>query len=208
MSKKNVIKIKIFALGETCVGKTCYIIRYTEDTFKEQLTTTGIDLKIKKIIYNKKKYDIEFYDTAGQEKFRSLSANSIKSAEGIILIFDLTNQKSYDQITTWMADIKDMKGDNFPIILIGNKCDLEDERIISNEEGIELSKKYKLKYFETSCKTGVNIKESAAEIIKQIIEMKEKKLKEALRGFELIENFQLKKSKTLTTKKKKKNCSN
>ena len=206
MSNKNVLKIKVFTLGESKVGKTSYIVRFKGDTYKEdRLTTIGIDLITKLVELNNKKYYVDFYDTAGQERFRSISSNSIKSADGIILMFDLTKQKTYDQISNWMTNIRKYKGDDFPMILIGNKCDLEDKRVITKEEGIELAEKYKLKYFETSNKTGVNVKESAMEIIKKIIEIQEKDI---LKGFEVIENFQLEKSKTFEIKKeeRKKIC--
>ncbi len=131
MSNKNVLKIKVFTLGESKVGKTSYIVRFKGDTYKEdRLTTIGIDLITKLVELNNKKYYVDFYDTAGQERFRSISSNSIKSADGIILMFDLTKQKTYDQISNWMTNIRKYKGDDFPMILIGNKCDLEDNYII------------------------------------------------------------------------------
>ena len=207
MSQQYDLKLRIFTLGEAAVGKTCYILRFTDDTFQEEhLMTAGIDLKSKIIQLDNKIYNISLYDTAGQERYRSICYNTIKSADGIILMFDLTKQKTYDEITNWMSNIKDIKGEEFPMILIGNKCDLDEKREISNEEGNELAKKYNIKYFETSNKTGENINESATAIIKQIIETRDKKMKELLDDFELIENFKLDKAKTFKEKKKKKCC--
>lgn len=204
MNANNSLKLRIFTLGNGQVGKTCFILRFTEDSFQPaHLMTTGIDLKTKLVELNNKKYNVSFYDTAGQERFRSICYNSIKSADGIILMFDLTNQKSYDEISNWMMNIKDIKGDDFPMILIGNKCDLEKERVISKEEGIELSKKYKLKYFEASNKTGENIQESGTSIISLVIEARDRKMKEAAKDFEVIEKFELEKTKTFKKKKHK-----
>ena len=209
MNDKN--KIKLFSLGNSHVGKTSYILRFTDDKYNEvNLPTTGIDLKTKRIKYNNKEYTIEFYDTAGQERYRAISLNSIKSADGIILMFDLTDQKSYDEISNWVENIKQIQEEDYPMILVGNKCDLEKERIISNEEGIELSKKFHLQFFEVSNKTNKNIEESGNAIIKLIIERKQQKIKELTKDYEILENFELDKEKSLMDIKdvhKKKCCS-
>ncbi len=209
MNDKN--KIKLFSLGNSHVGKTSYILRFTDDKYNEvNLPTTGIDLKTKRIKYNNKEYTIEFYDTAGQERYRAISLNSIKSADGIILMFDLTDQKSYDEISNWVENIKQIQEEDYPMILVGNKCDLEKERIISNEEGIELSKKFNLQFFEVSNKTNKNIEESGNAIIKLIIERKQQKIKELTEDYEILENFELDKEKSLMDIKdvhKKKCCS-
>ena len=208
MNDKN--KIKLFSLGNSHVGKTSYILRFTDDKYNEvNLPTTGIDLKTKRIKYNNKEYTIEFYDTAGQERYRAISLNSIKSADGIILMFDLTDQKSYDEISNWVENIKQIQEEDYPMILVGNKCDLEKERIISNEEGIELSKKFNLQFFEVSNKTNKNIEESGNAIIKLIIERKQQKIKELTKDYEILENFELDKEKSLMDIKdvhKKKCC--
>ena len=209
MNDKN--KIKLFSLGNSHVGKTSYILRFTDDKYNEvNLPTTGIDLKTKRIKYNNKEYTIELYDTAGQERYRAISLNSIKSADGIILMFDLTDQKSYDEISNWVENIKQIQEEDYPMILVGNKCDLEKERIISNEEGIELSKKFNLQFFEVSNKTNKNIEESGNAIIKLIIERKQQKIKELTKDYEILENFELDKEKSLMDIKdvhKKKCCS-
>ena len=209
MNDKN--KIKLFSLGNSHVGKTSYILRFTDDKYNEvNLPTTGIDFKTKRIKYNNKEYTIEFYDTAGQERYRAISLNSIKSADGIILMFDLTDQKSYDEISNWVENIKQIQEEDYPMILVGNKCDLEKERIISNEEGIELSKKFNLQFFEVSNKTNKNIEESGNAIIKLIIERKQQKIKELTKDYEILENFELDKEKSLMDIKdvhKKKCCS-
>ena len=191
-------KIKVFTIGDTTVGKTCFIVQFTEKRFEEtHLLTAGIDLKSKVVeLKDGKKFQVDFYDTAGQERYRSIAANSIKSADGIILMYDITSQKSYDNISKWMSDIIVIKGNDFPMILIGNKIDLEDKRIISKEEGDELASKYNIKLFETSNKNGVNVEEAALEIINQIVDKKEKEINELIKDFEVIPNFQLDKKKT------------
>ena len=207
MSNNNLEKIKVFTLGDGSVGKSCFILKYTEDKFQQShLITTGIDLKSKvEKLENGKEYRVDFYDTAGQERFQSISLNSIKSADGIILMYDITRQKTYDNISVWMESVKECKGENFPMILIGNKSDLEQKRIISKEEGEELALKYKLKFFEISNKTGDNVKKAGLEIINQIVGIKEKEKSEILKTYEVIENFKLDKKK-IKSKKKHKLC--
>ena len=202
-------KIRIFTLGDGGVGKSCFIIKYTEDRFEENhLLTTGIDLRSKVVqLENGKTYKVDFYDTAGQERYRSISVNSIKSAEGIILMYDITKQKTYDDITEWMENVKQIKGTDFPMILIGNKSDLENQRIVSKEEGEELALKFNLKFFEISNKDGNNVKEAALEIINQIVDKKEKENNELIKDYEVLNNnFQLDKKKAKENKNKSCKC--
>ena len=133
-------KINLLALGNAAVGKTSFILRYTEDCFREiYLTSLGMDFRTKTItLPNKKTYRIDIYDTAGQEKYRSISLNTIKYADGIILMYDITSSKSFEAIDGWLESIKMTKSENFPLILVGNKCDLEAQRIVLHEEGEEI----------------------------------------------------------------------
>ena len=140
-------KIKVMTLGNSDVGKTSFILRFTKNSYRDtKLITLGIDLETKIIALNNKKYQIALFDTAGQERYKSISLNTVKNADGIILMYDITNQKSYDSISEWMEKISENLESDIPIILIGNKCDLNEERIISKEEGKELSNKYQLSF--------------------------------------------------------------
>ena len=167
-------RINIMALGNFAVGKTSLIIRYTECCFQPvYLFTMGIDFKIKKItLPNKKKLKIYFYDTTGQERFKSLTKNSIKIADGILLLYDITQKKSFEAISEWMKSIQEIKGDNFPIILLGNKCDLENKREITKEQGIDISNKYNISFYEISNKEGINTEEPFSDLINKILENK------------------------------------
>ena len=164
------IYIKLLALGNSTVGKTAYLLRNTENTFKPSLPTIGIDSRLKKIeLENGKKVNAKFFDTSGQERFHSLSANFIKRADGVILMYDITNRESFDTISKWLDDIIDYKERDFPIILVGNKCDLENERKVPKEEGESFANKLNVKFYETSNKDGINIEESSRELIKIVL---------------------------------------
>ena len=211
--KKNELeKFNIMTLGNSSVGKTCYILRYTEKTFEEvYLTTLGIDYKTKIIkLPNNQKYRIDYYDTAGQERYRSISLNAIKNTQGVILMYDITNKKTFDAITKWIKDIIDAKGKDFPIVLLGNKCDMETERQVTKDEGEELAQKYNLSFFETSNKTGTNVEEASLELINKILETKEK-TKKMLKDFEIIDEnndnvIRLDKNQLKQKKEEKCNC--
>ena len=169
-SSQDEIPIKIMILGNTSVGKTSFIIKYTENTFQEvYLSTIGIDYKIKKLTYNEQKYNLYIYDTTGEERFRSLSFNLIKFTEGVILMYDITNKSSFKSIPEWIESAQEHKGENYPIIIIGNKIDLEEKRKITTEEGENLAKKYGLDFFEISNKEDINIKEAIFTLFKKVL---------------------------------------
>ena len=167
-------KINILILGNTAVGKTSYILKYTEDEFQEMyLATVGIDFKVKVVKINNVSYRVYFYDTTGQEKYKSISFNIIKNAQGIIIMYDITNKSSFDSVTQWITSVQELKGKKIPMILIGNKIDKEERRVIETENGEALAAKFHLDFFETSNKTGINIQESALCLINKIIERRE-----------------------------------
>ena len=167
----NFTQFKLLTLGNSNVGKTSFILKYTEDTFTTNTSTTiGIDYKDKyEILKNNQKVKIAIYDTNGQERFKSLSLNYLKKADGILLFYDITDKESFDSIKEWMQSIYEIKDNNFPIVLIGNKIDLEDKRKVTKEEGESESLKYNIKFYETSCKDNINIKESILFLIYKIL---------------------------------------
>jgi len=174
MSKKEkkLPKYNIMTLGNTAVGKTSFIIRYTENSFSDTyLTTLGIDYKTKIItLENNKSYSINFFDTAGQEKYKSLAVNTIKKAHGVILMYDVTDKKSFEAISTWMKNAIDIKGKDFPVMLVGNKIDLVDRREVSTEEGENTASQYGIQFFEISNKFGTNVEEACSGLINLVVE--------------------------------------
>ena len=177
---ENEERINIMTLGNSEVGKTCFILKYTENFFQElYLTTVGIDFKIKNETINNKQYKLFLYDTTGQEKYKSIALNIIKNAQGIILMYDITNKKSFESIPEWIRSIKDAKGDNFPMILLGNKLDKEDIRIVSEKDGKDLAKEYNMEFFETSNKDGTNIQEAGRALVNEILKSQENDIKDS-----------------------------
>ena len=192
-------KLTIFTLGDKAVGKSSFIAKYMNNTFSENhVTTVGIDFITKNYrLPNEKEIKLFFYDTAGQEKYRSISFNLLKNADGILLMYDISNRLTFDNINQWKGSIREIKGDDFPIILLGNKCDLEENRNVTKEEGKKLANEHGFLFLETSCKEGTNIKESVEILISKIIEKRQLEEKE--------NNQNIKKEKTfkiIDTKKK------
>ncbi len=164
-------KINLFTLGESTVGKSCFIRRFCKDVFSnDYLATFGFDCMLKDIkLKNGEILKLNFHDTAGQEKYRSVAFNLIRNADGIFVMYDISKQKTFEAIDMWIKSIKNVKGEDFPKILIGNKCDLDEEREIQKSQGKEKAEEYKMEFFECSNKTNINIKESVMCLVKQIL---------------------------------------
>ena len=163
---------KILLLGDSTVGKTCFLLRYVDDSFLDlHMATIGLDYRLKTMILeNQQIVKVQLWDTAGQDKFRAITRNYYKGASGIILIFDVTNINSYENIKKWIIEIKEEISDKVSIILIGNKIDNVNERKITKDQGEKLAGEIGVKFFETSAKTGEGINESVFFLVKKIFE--------------------------------------
>ena len=152
---------KILLLGDSTVGKTCFLLRYTDDTFLDlHMATIGLDYRLKTMVLDDHKIvKIQLWDTAGQDKFRAITRNYYKGARGIILIYDVTNIKSYENIKKWINEIKDEAQKNIIIYIVGNKIDISEKRQVTTQEGKELAEKYGLPFCESSARTGENVNE-------------------------------------------------
>ena len=172
MTENPDFAFKILLLGDSSVGKTCILKRYTDNTFQDAyLSTIGFDFKFKTVnLNNGKQVRVQLWDTAGQERFRTIAKSYYKSANGILLIYDVTNRKSYDNIRKWLNQIREEAPNRVSIILVGNKIDIEEKRIVKKEEGESLAKSCNLPFFESSAKDGTNINESFQLLIEQINE--------------------------------------
>ena len=165
MEEKIDITIKIIILGSSEVGKTSIFDRYFNNEFREnQLATVGIDFQTKFFKFEGMNIKGVYTDTAGQEKFRAISVNYLKPANGVILVFDITKEETFDAIEEWLKYLKDNNKDNIEKILIGNKLDLENNRKVSKEDAEAFAKSNGCQYFECSAKTGQNINEALDEI--------------------------------------------
>ena len=150
---------KLLIIGESGVGKTCLLLRFTDDSFTaNHLTTIGIDFKIKIINLENKLIKLQIWHTAGQERFRTITKTYYKGAHGIILTYDVTDQTSFKNIRNWIKQIEANAQTNVCKVLVGNKCDKPD-RVVTEEEGRKLAADFSMNFFETSAKTNQNVNE-------------------------------------------------
>ena len=164
---------KILLLGDSEVGKSCFLMRYSDNVFVENyITTIGLDYKLKSVkLDSGKTIKVQLWDTAGQDKYRTIAKNYFKGSHGILLLYDVTKQSSFQSIRDWIQDIREEVSQKAIIFLIGNKIDLVDKRKISKEKGIELAEEYKLPFFEASAKSGENVDEVFKALYKKISEV-------------------------------------
>ena len=169
-------KCQLLIIGDSTVGKTSIITRFANGTFNSNyLATVGLDNFTKDEIIDNKTIRIKIWDTAGQERYKSLTKGFFRNAEGVMLVYDVTNSETYENLKYWMQSIKNNLGnsiDDIPIIIIGNKIDCQ-EREVSVEEAENFWKEQGFSYFETSAKTGENIEKTIKFLVKRVINVKE-----------------------------------
>ena len=160
LGRKFDYSLKVVVVGDSGVGKTCFLIRYVRNLFDEESQPTlGVEFMTKIVTTERHKIQLQLWDTAGQELFRSVTRGYYRGSAGALLVFDLSNRDSFDNIGRWLQDVRDTARSDVVTLLIGNKCDL-DERQVSTEEAQEFAKEHNMQYFETSAKTGANIVEA------------------------------------------------
>ncbi|XP_014870813.1 RAB3D, member RAS oncogene family, b [Poecilia latipinna] len=151
---------KLLIIGNSSVGKTSFLFRYADDSFTPAfVSTVGIDFKVKTVFRNNKRIKLQIWDTAGQERYRTITTAYYRGAMGFLLMYDVSNQDSFGAVQDWATQIKTYSWDNTQVILVGNKCDLEDERVIATEDGQRLAEELGFRFFEASAKDNINVKQ-------------------------------------------------
>lgn len=169
--------IKLIMLGEYGVGKSSIFTRYCNNSYFDfHLTTIGVDFKSKIVEIHGKPIKVHIWDTAGQEKFRTIVSHYYRGSDGVLLIFDLTNIISFYRLRNWIHELKEiMENQDYKLILIGNKSDLISNRQVNQDDIDKLVNLYSMTYYETSAKKDINIESTFIKIIEDIIESKKKK---------------------------------
>jgi small GTP-binding protein len=151
--------VKILMLGNSAVGKTWLLIRYSQEIEpSSSIATIGIDFKVKFVSIEGSRLKLQIWDTAGAERFHSLTTSVYRNAHGVVLIYDLTERPTFKSIEAWITQIHRHADTNINIVLVGNKCDVAaEEREVSIEEGQELTDKFEVPFFEASAKKNINV---------------------------------------------------
>ena len=190
--KDSDITIKLLLIGNAYVGKTLIVQKFLDNTFsKTTMTTIGVDLQYKVLDINGKKVKYLIWDTAGEDRMKTMTYAYYRGCHVVLIVYDVTCKKSFENVTTWVECVDKFAKSNVLRILVGNKTDLEDKRVISKEEGKKLAEENGLKFYEISAKTMNGLVEMFEDVAKEYVQIYEQKA---------IKNFQLRKEKEKKTK--------
>ena len=162
---------KIIIIGDTCVGKSNILSRYLKDEFREDSkSTVGVELGTKFLKIKGTGAKLQIWDTAGQERYRSITSSYYKGSHGCFIVYDITNESSFENVDKWYEQAQKEASKDVSIVLVGNKCDLENDRKISKEKGEEKTKNFNCPFFETSALSKIKIEDIFTEMVNNIYE--------------------------------------
>ncbi|KAJ8256586.1 hypothetical protein COCON_G00187380 [Conger conger] len=164
---------KLLLIGDSGVGKSCLLLRFADDTYTESyISTIGVDFKIRTIEMEGKTVKLQIWDTAGQERFRTITSSYYRGAHGIIIVYDVTDQESFNNVKQWLEEIDRYACENVSKLLVGNKCDLASKKVVDFTTGKEFAVSLKIPFLETSAKNANNVEKAfltmATEIQKRL----------------------------------------
>ena len=170
--QKIKLSLKILLIGDSQVGKTSLLLKYTEHVFPEEhIATIGVEYKDKFIVKDNYNIRLQIWDTAGQERFHSITKNIYRNANGVLFVYDITNQESFNNIKNWIKDLQNV-GNDIKGVIIGNKLDLEQKRDVSKEDLEEIGKKNQMPFLETSAKQNINVNEGFDLLVNELLKGK------------------------------------
>eukprot|EP00188_Purpureofilum_apyrenoidigerum_P004106 Plantae.Rhodophyta-Purpureofilum_apyrenoidigerum.ctg4491.p1 GENE.Plantae.Rhodophyta-Purpureofilum_apyrenoidigerum.ctg4491~~Plantae.Rhodophyta-Purpureofilum_apyrenoidigerum.ctg4491.p1 ORF type:complete len:209 (+),score=49.61 Plantae.Rhodophyta-Purpureofilum_apyrenoidigerum.ctg4491:242-868(+) len=162
---------KLLLIGDSSVGKSCLLLRFSDGSFNEsQMSTIGVDFKIRTLELDGRTFKLQIWDTAGQERFRTIAAAYYRGAHGIIIVYDVTNQQSFDNVEMWLSEVNKYGSGEVNKLLVGNKSDLKSKRVVDTEKGKEFAESNGMKFLETSAKTAENVEEAFLTMTREIFQ--------------------------------------
>jgi len=160
---------KLLLIGDSGVGKSCLLLRFAENSFTESyLSTIGVDFKIRTIEMEGKNVKLQIWDTAGQERFRTISQAYYRGAHGIVVVYDVTDSESFDNVKSWLAEIDRHATEGVQKLLIGNKSDLADKKVVSFSAAKDFATERGIPFLETSAKEATNVEDAFLTLARQI----------------------------------------
>ncbi|CAK4030440.1 ras [Lecanosticta acicola] len=169
MASKFLREYKLVVVGGGGVGKSCLTIQLIQSHFVDEYDPTIEDSYRKQCVIDDEVALLDVLDTAGQEEYSAMREQYMRTGEGFLLVYSITSRQSFEEIVTFQQQILRVKDkDYFPIIVVGNKCDLESERQVSTEEGKQLARSFGCKFIETSAKSRINVDNAFYDIVREI----------------------------------------
>lgn len=162
MSDLQDLQMKVLMLGDSNVGKSCLVLKFVDERtgLIKSMPTIGIDFKIKRIMLGGRSVRLSIFDTAGQERYRTITSSYYRGSQGIILVYDITERNSFESLRNWLEQIEQHADTSVMKVLLANKSDLTSSRQVDTSEGEVLAKEFNMKYFETSAQSGQNVIEA------------------------------------------------
>ncbi|KAI9306702.1 P-loop containing nucleoside triphosphate hydrolase protein [Cunninghamella echinulata] len=171
---QDIPTLKLLLIGNSNVGKSSLLLRFTDDTFlpqEEVSATIGVDFKVSLMEVDGRTYKLTIWDTAGQERFRTLTSSYYRGAQGVILVYDVSSRETFDALSTWWNEVNTYCSSPDVIkMIVGNKVDKESSRVVTYQEGAELARKLQTLFVECSAKTNFGVEEAFEELVTKIIE--------------------------------------
>ena len=194
---------KVLLLGNSDVGKSSMLLRFVDSVWNDAFTPTiGVDFKVKTLEINNKRVKMQIWDPAGQERFRTVVSTYFRGAHGILLLYDVTNKDSFKNLENWLIEIEKNSNQKVLKILIGNKCDLTEDREITTEEGQTFANRNGMEFMETSAKMNTNVSEAFTTLGKLMIEFNSKTNTNQGQKSGEVKTLKSNSGKDLNTKKK------
>ncbi|XP_041827412.1 ras-related protein Rab-15-like [Melanotaenia boesemani] len=171
MAKQYDILFRLLILGDSGVGKTCMLRRFTDNEFDpSHISTIGVDFKMKTLEIDGTKVRVQIWDTAGQERYQTITKQYYRRAQGIVFVYDITNEPSFQHIAKWASDVDEFAPNKVQMILVGNKADDELRRQVMTDQGSKLAETFGMEFFETSASTSNNISEAFIRVTQLVLQ--------------------------------------
>jgi Ras-related protein Rab-1A len=160
---------KLLLIGDSGVGKSCLLLRFADDTYTDSyISTIGVDFKIRTVDLDTKTIKLQIWDTAGQERFRTITSSYYRGAHGIIIVYDITDKESFDNVRQWLFEIDRYASENVCKLLVGNKSDLSNKRAVEYDAAKTFADELTIPFLETSAKNATNVEQAFLTMAAQI----------------------------------------
>jgi len=174
---------KLVLIGDSGVGKSCLLLRFADDQFTDSyISTIGVDFRFRTITVEDKTVKLQIWDTAGQERFRTITSAYYRGADGIIMVYDVTSAESFDHVEEWLTEVDRYANEGTSKLLVGNKADLIEEKVVPEESAEEFANKIGISFLETSAKTATNVDTAFLTMARELIRTKGSESGEASGG--------------------------